>query len=241
MKPTWKYDEKNIPVLSAEQVEAQAQVVLDYFGEGHGYPIPVHPFLERLQSEAFLTIRFVPLIERPEVLGRINLVDRQIWIRENLLEHPERLRLVLAHELGHFVFHRHRPVLRDIYDGVDQLRLLDMAKCHTPSDWAEWQANRFASALLMPRHLFHDKLVVEQERQGNIGRAGSVFVDTQPENLRNYYRLKRALAEAFQVPQISVKIRLVQLEKLTDTRLDRGSLHISGVLTKVFQDIVDRV
>ena len=90
------------------------------------------------------------------------LVDRALFQKEN-----ERVfRFTLAHEMGHALLHERfasSPKNMEAYkDQGNQRRLEDREDCfgirekrdlQTSYDWIEWQANAFASALLMPKTL----------------------------------------------------------------------------------------
>lgn len=69
------------------------------------------------------------------------------WIIQvNSNHHPNRQRYTIAHELGHFCLHRH---LFKVFK--DQIFFRG-----TESNPMEWQANEFASAILMPENEFRE-------------------------------------------------------------------------------------
>ena len=139
-------------------------LVLAEYGNQHGQitgpPIPIDEIVE----EHFkLAIEYRNLrAEYPEgdVFGAIWFNEKKIAIDQTLV--PEnfpamrgRYRFTLAHELGHWRLHRHLylrranertllPVVSDKPDHVLRSR---------QSDPKEFQANRFASCLLMPREM----------------------------------------------------------------------------------------
>jgi Zn-dependent peptidase ImmA (M78 family) len=102
--------------------------------------------------------------------------------------HPRvRQRFTIAHELGHLVLHRGRPVL------VDHVRLnLRDARSRAAVDVEEIEANAFAAELLMPRSL----MVAELNRAA--ARSDSA-------------RLAADLAEGFGVSKEAAEYRLVNL------------------------------
>lgn len=92
-------------------------------------------------------------IEMEDDLSGILLKDKKSdrWvIQVNKEHHPNRQRYTIAHELGHFCLHRH---LKQIFK--DQIFFRG-----TESSPEEWQANEFASAILMPEDKFR-KMVKE--------------------------------------------------------------------------------
>lgn len=89
----------------------------------------------------------------PDISGQIECKNDRYKITLNAEDAPLRRRFTLAHELGHFVFHRHL-----IGDGLDDnraYRSTNVGLYHNtdigPSH--ETEANRFAANLLMPPEL----------------------------------------------------------------------------------------
>jgi len=112
--------------------------------------IPKHLGIEF--KKAFLPTGISGMLERSESGFRITT---------NALDPYTRQRFTLAHELGHFMLHRH---LIGVGEGVDDdraYRSTETGKYHNteigPEE--ETQANRFAANLLMPIELveFHRK------------------------------------------------------------------------------------
>lgn len=104
--------------------------------------------------------------------------------------HPEvRQRFSIAHEVGHLVLHRGRPMV------VDHVRLnLRDDRSSAATDYEEIQANAFAAELLMPRDLVLRALRdVDAERSGSEARVVS------------------DLAQVFGVSEQAMEYRLVNL------------------------------
>lgn len=89
-----------------------------------------------------------------EVSGElVPLADGQFQVNLNAAHSPQRRRFTLAHELGHFVHHRH---LIGTGIGDDRAyRSTGAGRYHNTAigPREETEANRFASNLLMPQHL----------------------------------------------------------------------------------------
>lgn len=90
------------------------------------------------------------------------LIDRSLFRKEN----EKLFRFTLGHEIGHALFHeafslkkenmeayREESRERMIADRASALGIREHRLLKTSYDWIEWQANAFASALLMPRSL----------------------------------------------------------------------------------------
>lgn len=94
----------------------------------------------------------------PAVSGMIEKSGQKFVITVNHQDAPVRRRFTIAHELGHYMLHRHL-----IGDGLDDdraYRSTNVGKYHNTKvgPREETEANRFAANLLMPKEL------VERER-----------------------------------------------------------------------------
>lgn len=86
-----------------------------------------------------------------DVSGMIETSGKTFNLTVNAIDPPTRKRFTLAHELGHYMLHRHL-----IGDGLDDdraYRSTDVGKYHNTLIGLkqEREANRFAANLLMPR------------------------------------------------------------------------------------------
>lgn len=112
-----------------------------------------------------------------------------------------RRRFVLAHELGHYALHRKLRVLRRDYVSDDEESIGDVPA----KRWMEWQANRFASALLMPQEtiagVIHDAF-----QEVRFFRQALKF-DGAAEYVAAFYDVERAIARR----------RIREIEKLGAT------------------------
>lgn len=112
-------------------------------------PVPLEEMLLEKHSGIRLGITDLKSEFGPDALGVYLLDTREVLIDESLepSEHPAmlgRYRFTAAHELGHSRMHSSQ-----IGDTSGGSRVI---LCSRPSsDPREWEANRFASALLMPR------------------------------------------------------------------------------------------
>lgn len=88
-------------------------------------------------------------------------------LAENLKQQG-RFRFTLAHEIGHWFLHRHYFFVDEnqlnLFDEIDNdnfIKCLKRDECDmlvysnkTDEDWLEWQADNFASSLIMPKEIF---------------------------------------------------------------------------------------
>jgi Zn-dependent peptidase ImmA (M78 family) len=117
-----------IEVGSEDEIEAAAGFCRNHWGLGHG---PISSMCRVLENAGGIVTLFNG--DRHEVDALSMARVRPIIIRNTLKQSPGRQRFDLAHECGHLVIHQ----------GVT-----------TGDKVTEGQANRFASALLMPKDQF---------------------------------------------------------------------------------------
>ncbi len=134
----------------------------------------------RLAAELGVTIRIARLERR--ISGQISREDEKYIIRVNRYEVRERQRFTIAHELAHYLLHRHviDASPRGIRDNV-------LYRSGAPRI-VEYQANRLAAEIIMPRELLIRKL----------GSNGQRVDEKKTERL----------AAEFQVSPLAMKMRL---------------------------------
>jgi Zn-dependent peptidase ImmA (M78 family) len=158
------------------------------------------------------------------VLGRICFSTLEIITYATADNLPQREAFTLAHELGHwFLGHgayaqREYCAERDLEDeeeSADEIRRMD------------WQANYFASCLLLPAASFVADFKKETRALDVTDRGfGPLFVDNQPTNQATYARITQALMARYGVSRQVVNIRLKTLDLLTDQRAMHGPRRI---------------
>lgn len=151
--------------LSERTIEAEATAILErYAAECEPIlkpPVPVDELPQMILSVRLEFGDLQKMLERRDAIGATWFETREIYIDQSLdpVDHPSKLgryRFTVGHEIGHWVLHR-----RFVPDRANQLTLFE-GRSPEPSilcreankrEPAEWQADRFASYLLMPRDL----------------------------------------------------------------------------------------
>ena len=100
----------------------------------------------------------------------------------------------------------------------------------------EWQANTFAAYLLMPTEPLLKSFfeLVDQYNLRNRGH-GWLFVDSQRDNLKNFFKVTDRLTDTFQVSRQAMSIRLTHLGILNDSRSE--PTQIAGSLRRMQGDL----
>ena len=176
--PAYKMKRNGVPVLSRAAIDEQAQKYITMFCPeicSTPAPVPIEDFLERY-LEVMLDYQY--LSNDGRYLGMTVFTDClvPVWdpiqktaepirakagtiLIDNFLLEEEgtqpRYRFTLAHEAGHFLYHR--TAYRMLEDSKPRLcpnspiRTGDPMEDWSDSDWLEWQADTFASCFLLPR------------------------------------------------------------------------------------------
>jgi hypothetical protein len=236
----------NVPYISDEKIERDAAALLGEFAQSRGttiaLPIPIEDIVEKhlkLGIEFDDTHRLfgVPRPERrPDILGAMFFDEARIVIDESLDpdQDPDkegRYRFTLAHEGGgHWRLHRHL-----FAKGRGQASLFSgpaaptvVCRSSQSKDRVEWQADFYASCLLMPRKLvfaawdeeFPDRKprVIKPDVSVDhpfveVSRAEwNIFGIDEVESVTDALdHIARPLAERFLVSTTAMRIRLEKL------------------------------
>lgn len=132
---------------------------------------------------------------------------------------PPRRRFTEAHELGHHLLGHGRYMRQEFCGGSDIEK--DVRSGMLADDIArmEWQANRFASCLLLPPEQLITSLIRLAKQHGITNKGyGVLYVDNSPWNVRTFHAIVEVLAREFGVSKSVVEYRLKNLELLNDAR-----------------------
>ncbi|HGO9799684.1 ImmA/IrrE family metallo-endopeptidase [Pseudomonas aeruginosa] len=126
-------------------------------------------------------------------------------------------RFTLAHELGHYFLEHGKYMTRECIGSrdIDQSQLITIPKGEV--ERLEWQANIFASSLLMPREDFLAvlKLLVEHHGIKNRGH-GILYLDGQRDNLESFRLVASAMSVYFKVSLTAIRLRMKALGVLVE-------------------------
>ena len=156
-------------------------------------------------SKKFIDFR-ITFENLPEnVLGLLSIQNKVITLSESIRTNINRLHFTIAHEIGHLVLHI--PQIENKITEICEFEEQSLLKINsTTLKRMEWQANQFASFLLLPQGRFmttFNKLLNDV----NI-RKGRLYLDHQPCNIRDVNYVLGELSRIFQVSKEVVKIRL---------------------------------
>ncbi len=196
-----------------------------------GGPVELPNIGEYLSDSVGLELRLNEKLT-DNVLGTIQFDPLVICIDSDKASEIQRIRFTLAHEFGHYFLGHSKHVLSEsCFDSVvDQINVGELGFKDVAR--MEWQANKFASSLLLPRRLVVDEFMRLAEKNGLTDRGhGYLYLDNQKCNIDNYYCVTSSLMKKFKVSRQVVKYRLVGLGLLKDHSLTgKSSRHLAARL-----------
>ena len=214
-----------VPYLREKDIEAEAQLLLDEYlqsGKWQGAaPVPVEDIIELHLRLAFEIADLRALLLVDDVLGAIWFTGKEVRVDVRLDPSADpallgRYKFTLAHEAGHWRLHRayfqDDPSQAKLFDGRGPPAFICRSSEKPPE---EWQADFFASCMLMPRatvrsawHDWHGSLdpVAVQELTAVAVRADA----KRNENIA-MERFCRPLADRFEVSAEAMRIRLEKI------------------------------
>lgn len=224
---TLRYDRHGVPYLKATEIEAIAYEVLEkYCHHWLTKPgiTPVAKIIQGLHQNTSLLFAWTDLGFKgtAKILGTVNFTRKTLALDTVLdKERKSSYRFTAAHEIGHWVLHRHNWKNLRLAEGdeaQDEFSDDDSSLCRldqrTPGAWLEFQANVFAASLVMPRKPFQEAVVTAQLAMGIRRNLGEVYLSEATYSVRDYNELLSRLSLVFDVSRESLRVRLSTMKLL---------------------------
>ena len=215
-----KEDHWIVKYKGKREIETIAQCILKDINYSGG-KVSLELVCEVQQNKNNLKVIFAPdtnkSSDHAELLGSINFSPLEIVIYPEPSHNKFRQRFTLSHELGHFLL-KHNLYMSGEYclEGdfdIDQPPLFSFKDISR----MEWQANYFASSLLLPKaKVIEDFYEIAQKMDLTNRGFGHLYLDNQPCNLRSFLRVTDILRAKYGVSRTVVKIRLKELDILKE-------------------------
>lgn len=181
-----------VPGHSRGDIQKMADRVRTLFGVSPERSFPIVQLLEALgtpfgeDKAPVLEVEIVPDEELPDNYAEYHPISNTMLIRESVYDGAcndnGRDRFTLAHELGHFIIHRN----------VDYKFARSEEKVESYQD-PEWQANTFASMLLIPRDQIAGHTIDEVAEKYQVSKAAARIALSQTEEGNNSQMKKRRI------------------------------------------------
>ena len=204
--------------LSANDIENLATPILDKYNKLHS-SIEIDSFIEFLKTEYELSFDFTKNLETvngKQIAGYFDIENKAILIDASI-GRLEKFPFVLGHELGHFFLHSELKINQERYNDFEDSHYDFFSDKHilvNDRNWIEWQANKFAIALFLPKVLFIPHLIAFRTSIG-ISRPYHIHLDGQSINQQDYYKTVEYLSTYFGISKTTVKFRIEEFELIT--------------------------
>ncbi|WP_288432195.1 ImmA/IrrE family metallo-endopeptidase [uncultured Acinetobacter sp.] len=197
-------EKQNVPYRSKEDLENFAERTFLKFSQENQLDLEIV-----IQKYNFKIVKTNEL-ESKDIIASLNFNDKTITIFGTEYFSNTQLKFALAHELAHILL-GHGRILKTEQRTSDE-QSINQQSFHGLAiniDRIEFQANYFAACLLLPRTLLKKLFIAHLNYYGIKNRGFSpLFIDNQPCNIDNYFKIIIPLAKYFNVSQETIKIRL---------------------------------
>lgn len=219
----------HVRFLERDHIETLTDEALAAVAYEHG-EVPLELLCAEERKRNKLEVRTVDApADNAAALGRITFDPLEIHLFRREPSNHGRERFTLAHELGHHFLEHSRHMSGEFCEESDFLFRANQSVLASDIRRMEWQANYFASAVLMPRVGFAQdarKLIRTMDIADR--GFGPLYVDHQGCNLRNYEAVTSSLMRRYGVSRRAATYRLEELGLLVDRREEQGLRPILG-------------
>lgn len=183
----FRRDSNGLPILTRSEIEEYVEEFITIFDkdclkEPQATPLPsiCQTLKEKLNVKFIFDIDLGASPEGYKYRGRFHIPSSTIFIDKSLKWNDSRFNFTLAHEIAHFVLHKKiklnmlKGEKEEISDTNRHL-ILDHRQSDNPRDWLEWQANKFASSLLLPRQTVPKAVIEKQQELGELALFLSII------------------------------------------------------------------
>ncbi len=204
-----------VPFISRDEIQQYAQIILEQIEYQSG-PVDLGRICSFLSIDLAFTEKNVQDADGNTILGAANFDNKSIQI--NFHENKHRERFTISHEIGHFCLHHDRYLRAETIAERDLL-INDEEDNRFNYERLEFQANAFASDLLLPEKTFMTRIVELRINLGIRDRGhGYIFVDDQTCNRVIYENLLLHLSSEFEASKLAIEIKLKKMGLLIDHR-----------------------
>ena len=227
-------DNKNIrfPFIPEKNIENSTLDLIhryeNHIDEKINHTIPIFDIIEYLGYD--VDFRTDGIYEDLDLLGGLRIPEKTVEINENLSDQEGRMNFTAAHEIGHIILHvpiveNEQKILCREDEGVDGFQ-------KAPE---EWQADKFASYLLMPSQSIKRAFFQVRRKPLNV-KQRSIYDIIFPKSPQSKaYRLVNHIIKTGQFENVSKMallnrliglglVRNIQFQKNKTTNKERKTL-----------------
>jgi Zn-dependent peptidase ImmA (M78 family) len=205
----------NIPFVTKERIE-EIIAKLQTYNVYTGHKLDYDKICKFLESKYSVSFNFENELSK-DVLGKIEFNPLRIKITKSLKADIARWRFTLAHEIGHLILHS-KLLTEKLSEKIDTEFSLSY-KFHVTemtSKRLEYQANLFASNLLLPKSTL-TSVVAKYFEEEHLNK-GYLYWGHQPVNQKLALNLLTRISNIYDVSLEVARIRLITIGWLIDNR-----------------------
>ncbi len=210
-------NQRAVPYIDESRIEQHVDGVLRSIGYISG-PVDLDAVCRFYEQRFGLKVRYADAPES-NILGQIYFHPFEIIIFPETDQSEFRQRFTLAHELGHLEMGHGEYMSSEYCEETDfdwdepvDLGIKDLMRM-------EWQANAFASCLLLPKSQFVTEFLRVANALNIKNRGfGMLYLDSQTVNIETFRRVSAVLKHRYRVSRSAIKVRLKKLGFLYEGR-----------------------
>ncbi len=192
--------------------------------------INTRTLIEFIKKEYNLEVNYTNKINN---LGSIDLEDKIISINKGI-KGTNRELFVLCHEFGHFKLHYNLTIDNALYNSFSdtiQTFRRENYKLKNPKQWIEWQANYFATSLIVPETSIV-AILSQNQLRAEMHNDKLILSDS---NRKEVFKIINSLAYHFNCSKTIIMLRLQEIGFFENkSRLK----HISEILPEVMDEYI---
>ncbi|MES2591754.1 MAG: ImmA/IrrE family metallo-endopeptidase [Bacteroidota bacterium] len=161
-------------------------------------------------------ISFVDINSTSGLLGSCDIKNNIIGINSTIKGTSREL-FIIGHEFGHYLLHQKLSIGQAMYDAFEDSEYnfrTGKNDLKNSRHWIEWQANHFASSLVLPSVPFLARLYSCQDSLNK--SHGKIYLDDQYNNVKDFSELIKKMSYLFNVTKTSIIYKLKEMELLND-------------------------
>lgn len=216
----------SVSFFTQEEIRKSAQTTLNLIDYKDG-SVDLVKICATLSIDLQFIDQDIQNCENEQILGRANFDRKSIHIYPHV--NKQRERFTIAHEIGHICLNHGKYLRSETI--VEKDLFIDSAEANSFNyAWLEFQANEFASELLLPEKVFKGMTHIYKEKLEIKSRESYIYVDDQYCNYTPYNELLSMLSTYFDVSKQAIEVKLKKLGRLNDKRKSPTNASFSQVV-----------
>ncbi|AEE49977.1 restriction endonuclease [Haliscomenobacter hydrossis] len=233
-----------LPKLSGDEIDEITIEILEQIQPGFLTGVEpldldkiMHFISETLKYEIIFSSEARKDLEGRHIVASVDFGQKTL-VMDGSLKGDSRFSFILGHEFGHICLHNKLAISQNSYETFEDHKFsfwLGKANFTNQRQWIEWQANRFASSLLMPSGIFE---LFCKSVFSHFGRRSyePLYVDDNKYSQDDFHKIVNALALQFKTTKTSIIYRMYSLNLINNKS---NAMHISKIIKENHFDLFE--